>query len=120
MSAHAARRGMQWTGNVARTVGQILLAVGIIACTLGILGLLLGGLIVKDAASDPRARNGDVGEVVEFLVVGGLGFTVAGTVAIVASLVVLGVARSLRERLMRRMVAVPAATSVPVSPDAKA
>lgn len=93
---------MQWTGNVARTVGQVLLALGIIACTLGILGLLIGGLIVRDAASDPMARNSDVGDVLEALVLGGLAFTVAGTAAIVVALVLLGVARSLRERLQRR------------------
>ena len=106
---------MQWTGNVARTTGQVLLALGIIACTLGILGLLIGGLIVKDAANDPTARNGDVGDVLEVLVLGGLSFTVGGTLAIVLALVLLGVARSLRERLQRRLGAGPAAKA---SPDA--
>lgn len=100
---------MQWTGNVARTFGQVLLALGIIACTLGILGLLIGGLIVRDAASDPMARNEDVGDVLEGLVLGGMALTVSGTAAIVVALVLLGVARSLRERLQRRApVAVPA------------
>lgn len=94
---------MEWTGNIGRTAGHVLLALDIVSCALGIGGLFIGGLIVKDAADGSAPPGDDVGEVVEFLVLGGLSFTAGGTVAIVVALIVLGAARALRERLQRRL-----------------
>lgn len=93
---------MQWTGNIGRTFGQVLLAIGIIALVLGILGLLTGAFLVGKAADNPEVAN-DVGDVLEVLVLGGAALVAGGTLAVVLAIVVLGMARALRERLQRRL-----------------
>jgi hypothetical protein len=104
---------MQWTGNVGRTFGHVLLALGIIAVVLGIVGLVFGGLVLRDAASDPRMRDEDVGEVVEGLILGGTAAVGLGTLSIVAALVALGAARAIRERAQRRKASGEAAAGPP-------
>ena len=104
---------MQWTGNVGRTIGHLLLALGIIALALGILGLVFGGLVFRDAVSDPRMQDGDVGEVMEGLVLGGMALSAAGTTAVVLAIIVLGAARALRERFERRQAAAAANPPAP-------
>jgi hypothetical protein len=104
---------MQWTGNVGRTVGQVLLALGIIALVLGILGLLTGVFVLGKAADNPEMQDG-VGEILEPLVMGGMALVGFGTVAVVGAIIILGVARALRERLARQL----AAARPPVIPGA--
>ena len=98
---------MPLTGNVPRTFGHILLALGIIAVVLGIVGFILGGIVIDSATDNPEFRE-DAGDMLEALVLGGVTLVASGTVAIVVALVLMGVGRALRERLARRS-AVPAA-----------
>ena len=98
---------MQWTGNIGRTFGQVVLALGIIALVLGILGLLVGAFLVGKASDNPEIAS-DVGDVLEVLVLGGIALVAAGTLAVVAGIITLGFARALRERLQRRMEGSPA------------
>lgn len=100
---------MRWTGNVGRTVGHVLLALGIIAVVLGVLGLLAGAILLGNAMEDPAVRGSDVGDVLEALVLGGMGLVAAGTVGIVLALVVLGAARAVRDRAARSVPATDAA-----------
>lgn len=93
---------MQWTGNVGRTIGQALLALGIIAVVLGILGLVMGAYLVGKATDNPEFAD-EVGDVLQVLVLGGIAFVAGGTLAVVVAVIVLGVARSLRERLQRSL-----------------
>lgn len=102
---------LTWTGNIGRTVGHILLALGIIALVLGVLGLASGVYVLGKAADNPQfASDSDVGDILGFFVQGGLALVASGTLAVVVSLIVLGVARALRERLQRTLAATPAAT----------
>jgi hypothetical protein len=93
---------MQWTGNVARTLGHILVALGTVALVLGVAGLVIGALMVKDASNGARPADG-AGEVLKGLVLGGISLVAGGVLALVAGIVCLGVSRSLRGRLERRL-----------------
>lgn len=104
---------MNWTGNVGRTFGQVLLALGIISLVLGILGLVFGGLVLRDSVADAQGPDGDVGDVLEALVLGGMALSAAGTAAVVLAIVVLGFARALRDRHQRRLAAAPSASPAP-------
>ena len=99
---------MPLTGNIPRTFGHILLALGIIAVVLGIVGFLLGGIVVDSATDNPEFRE-DAGDMIEALVLGGMVLVSSGTAAIIVGLILMGIARGLRERLARRMAGAPGA-----------
>ena len=96
---------MPLTGNVARTLGQVLLAVGAIAVVLGLLGLAFGAVLVRDAAANQSEAYQELGDVLEVLVLGGLTLVGAGTLALVVGIVLIGVGRALRDRLERQRLA---------------
>lgn len=106
---------MQWTGNIGRTFGQVLLAVGIMAFVLGLVGLLIGAWLVDSATEEPQAAQ-DIGDVLEVIVPWSLLLLPLGAVGVVAGIVILGVARGLRERLQRRTARAAEQAAEPLPP----
>ena len=107
---------MPFTGNIPRTLGQMLLALGAIAVALGLLGLVLSAMLVKEAADNPEFRGGDAGDLFEGLVVGGIGFLAGGTVAVLVGIALIGLGRGLRERLQRQATPGKAAAAPATAP----
>ena len=88
---------MRWTGNVGRTFGQLLLALGIIAAVLGVVALAASAYLVGKAADNREAAQ-DIGDMLEGLVPAGLALLAGGVLGIVLAILVLGLARGLRDR----------------------
>lgn len=92
---------MRWTGNVGRTFGQLLLALGIIAAVLGVVALAASAYLVGKATDNQEVAQ-DIGDLLQGLVPAGLALLAGGVLGIVLAIVVLGMARGLRDRSQRK------------------
>lgn len=91
---------MQWTGNIGRTIGQVILALGIMAFVLGVTSLLIGAWLVDSATEEPRAAD-DVGDVLAFVVPWSVALLGMGVLGVTLAIIILGAARAVRERAAR-------------------